>query len=142
MNFNILISSIRFSSQEQETTRGSGVQRVQHVSCNEMRTRACASVSKVLFIGMICACTLGRKIDLTNISRGVGCFSVNPLIFRPATFVKSTVIINCTIDRRLSRICIEIKYCFDYFDGDTCEQANFILFAIFNLELSKCLQNF
>lgn len=87
------------------TTRVSGVRRAQHVSCNEMRTRACASVSKLLFI--VNDLRLHARSKDRFDKYFIGCFSVNPLIFRPVTFVESTVIINRAID--LSRICIQVK---------------------------------
>lgn len=117
------------------TTRVSGVRRAQHVSCNEMRTRACASVSKLLFI--VNDLRLHARSKDRFDKYFIGCFSVNPLIFRPVTFVESTVIINRAID--LSRICIQVKYCFDHFDSDAHEQTlHYLQFS----KLTKRLQDF
>lgn len=117
------------------TTRVSGVRRAQHVSCNEMRTRACASVSKLLFI--VNDLRLHARSKDRFDKYFIGCFSVNPLIFRPVTFVESTVIINRAID--LSRICIQVKYCFDHFDSDAHEQTlHYLQFS----KLTKCSQDF
>lgn len=117
------------------TTRVSGVRRAQHVSCNEMRTRACASVSKLLFI--VNDLRLHARSKDRFDKYFIGCFSVNPLIFRPVTFVESTVIINRAID--LSRICIQVKYCFDHFDSDAYEQTlHYLQFS----KLTKRSQDF
>lgn len=117
------------------TTRVSGVRRAQHVSCNEMRTRACASVSKLLFI--VNDLRLHARSKDRFDKYFIGCFSVNPLIFRPVTFVESTVIINRAID--LSRICIQVKYCFDHFDSDAHEQTlHYLQFS----KLTKRSQDF
>lgn len=117
------------------TTRVSGVRRTQHVSCNEMRTRACASVSKLLFI--VNDLRLHARSKDRFDKYFIGCFSVNPLIFRPVTFVESTVIINRAID--LSRICIQVKYCFDHFDSDAHEQTlHYLQFS----KLTKRSQDF
>lgn len=117
------------------TTRVSGVRRAQHVSCNEMRTRACASVSKLLFI--VNDLRLHARSKDRFDKYFIGCFSVNPLIFRPVTFAESTVIINRAID--LSRICIQVKYCFDHFDSDAHEQTlHYLQFS----KLTKRSQHF
>lgn len=116
------------------TTRVSGVRRAQHVSCNEMRTRACASVSKLLFI--VNDLRLHARSKDRFDKYFIGCFSVNPLIFRPVTFVESTVIINRAID--LSRICIQVKYCFDHFSDAHEQTLHYLQFS----KLTKRSQDF